>query len=206
MDKKLYRLNRQKDGVFYIPIKRFLDIFISLIALLLITPIFLIIGIIIRIETPGSPIFDQIRLGKNKKPFVIYKFRSMHKGSHKGIPSWTSENDDRITKVGRIIRKYHIDELPQLINVLKGDMSIIGPRPEVPLLSEKFEYLYPEYVFRTTVKPGITGWAQVNGGYNLNAEQKGILDYYYVKNQSFYLDFVIIIKTIVIVLQCKDVR
>ena len=202
MDSKTKKIGRYV----YLVVKRFFDIISSLLALLLAMPVMLTAVIIIVLETPGSPVFTQIRLGKNKKPFVLYKLRSMYTGSHKKAPAWTDINDSRITKVGTFIRRYHIDELPQFFNVLKGDMSIIGPRPEVPELSDKFESLYPEYGCRLFVKPGLTGLAQVNGGYNLTPEEKAKLDCMYIKNQDFCLDFIIAVKTVAVVLFCWDVR
>ncbi len=182
--------------------KRLLDITASILILVLTCPIMVLTAIAIKLESEGGAIFKQVRTGLNGKPFVLYKFRSMRKDAEKDGAKWASENDNRVTKVGKFIRKTRIDELPQLFNVLKGDMSLIGPRPERPEFDEKLEKEIPYYSLRYLVKPGLTGWAQVNYPYGASvedAEQKLTYDLYYVKNSSFLLDIEIALKTIKVI-------
>lgn len=190
----------------YDMIRSCFDFFISLILLAIAVPICFFVCIAISIETHGNPIYTQERVGLNGRRFKIYKLRSMFADAEKNGPKWASENDERITKVGRLIRKIRIDELPQLINILKGDMSFIGPRPERPELIEKFLKDIPDFNDRLLVKPGITGWAQVHGGYSLTPEEKLIYDKYYIKNRGLKLDFLILVKTIHVVFTGNGAR
>src|SRR5690606_10331165 len=162
------------------------------IALIIIT----IFAIIIKIESPGPAFFLQERVGLNGRNFLMIKLRSMRIDAEKNGAQWAAKNDPRVTKVGAFIRKTRIDELPQLFNVLKGDMSLIGPRPERPIFMEQFNKEIPGFVDRLKVRPGITGWAQVNGGYDITPKEKLELDRYYINNISFWLDLKIILKTI----------
>lgn len=186
--------------IIYIAFKRLMDIFIASIGFLCAFPLIIVIGILIKLESKGSCFYNQIRVGKDGRLFRIYKLRSMHVDAEKGGPQWAQENDPRVTKIGRYIRKTRIDEIPQLINIIKGDMSVVGPRPERPYFIEEFKKEIPEYIHRLTVKPGLTGWAQVNGGYELSPRDKLERDLYYIKNQSILLDIKIILKTIKVVL------
>lgn len=186
--------------IIYIAFKRLMDIFIASIGFLCAFPLIIVIGILIKLESKGSCFYNQIRVGKDGRLFRIYKLRSMHVDAEKGGPQWAQENDPRVTKIGRYIRKTRIDEIPQLINIIKGDMSVVGPRPERPYFIEEFKKDIPEYIHRLTVKPGLTGWAQVNGGYELSPRDKLERDLYYIKNQSILLDIKIILKTIKVVL------
>lgn len=191
---------RQKNNVdLYDKFQRIMDIFLSLVGLIIGIPLIIIFGIAIKIETPGGIFYTQERLGKNGKKFKIYKLRSMVCNAEENGAQWAKKNDTRVTKVGRFIRKTRIDEIPQLFNVLKGDMSIIGPRPERPIFTKKFNKEIPGFINRLQVKPGITGWAQVNGGYDLTPKEKWELDMYYIKNRSFKLDLLIILKTIKVI-------
>lgn len=190
----------------YLSYKRFIDIVISLVALIIAIPIILIFSVIIVIDSKGSPIYSQMRLGKNGKEFKIYKLRSMYIDAEKNGPQWAAKNDDRITKVGKIIRLLRIDEFPQLFNVLFGDMSIVGPRPERKLFHEKFKKTIPNFDKRLSVVPGLTGWAQVNGGYEISPKEKLDLDMFYINNLSLKLDLLIILKTVRVVLTGKDAR
>ncbi|RMF93944.1 MAG: sugar transferase [Candidatus Schekmanbacteria bacterium] len=189
-------------------IKRLIDIIISIIGLILAAPLILIVMIAIKLDSPGPIFYVQERLGHNEKPFKLYKFRSMVKDAelHSG-PVWASKNDSRISRVGKIIRPMRIDEIPQLINVLKGDMTFIGPRPERPFFVEKLKQQIPYYSLRFAVKPGITGWAQVKYRYGDSVEdalEKLQYDIYYIQNISFVLDIYIILKTIQVVLTGKE--
>lgn len=192
--------------IIYIAFKRLMDIFIASIGFLCAFPLIIVIGILIKLESKGSCFYNQIRVGKDGRLFRIYKLRSMHVDAEKGGPQWAQENDPRVTKIGRYIRKTRIDEIPQLINIIKGDMSVVGPRPEIPYFIEEFKKEIPEYIHRLTVKPGLTGWAQVNGGYELSPRDKLERDLYYIKNQSILLDIKIILKTIKVVLSGYGAR
>ena len=166
---------------------------------MLAVPICILACIAIYIELRVNPIYTQKRVGLNGYIFKIYKLRSMYIDAEKDGPRWASENDERVTKVGRIIRKTRIDELPQLVNILKRDMSFIGPRPERPELIKEFLKNIPDFNDRLLVKPGITGWAQVNGGYSLTPKEKLEFDKYYIQNRGFKLDLLILIKTIMVI-------
>lgn len=190
----------------YDAFQRVMDIFLALIGLIIGIPLMIIFGIAIVVETPGGIFYTQERLGKRGKVFKIYKLRSMVCDAEKNGAQWAAKNDSRVTKVGSFIRKTRIDEIPQLFNVLKGDMSIIGPRPERPIFTKKFNEEIPGFTDRLQVKPGITGWAQVNGGYEITPKEKWELDMYYIKNRSIKLDLFIILKTIKVVLTGNGAR
>ena len=143
--------------------------------------------------------YVQERVGLNGDKFKIYKLRSMYSDAEKDGHKWAEKEDSRITKVGSIIRKTRIDELPQLINIIKGEMAIIGPRPERPEFIEEFLNEIPDFNDRLAVKPGITGWAQVNGGYELSPKEKLKYDQYYIEHENFKLDILILFKTIKVV-------
>ena len=184
---------------YYENIRSSIEFIFCLILLMLAVPICILACIAIYIELRVNPIYTQKRVGLNGRVFKIYKLRSMYIDAEKDGPKWASENDERITKVGRIIRKTRIDELPQLVNILKRDMSFIGPRPERPELIEEFLKNIPDFNDRLLVKPGITGWAQVNGGYSLTPKEKLEFDKYYIKNRGFKLDLLILLKTIIVI-------
>ncbi|WP_261069469.1 sugar transferase [Streptococcus mitis] len=175
--------------------KRMVELLISIFLLILIIPICLITCIFIVIESSGNPIFIQERVGLNGRKFMMYKLRSMYLDAEKNGHQWASKNDKRITKVGRFIRRTRIDEFPQIINIIKGEMSIIGPRPERPEFVNEFLKYIPDFNKRLAVRPGITGWAQVNGGYDLTPKEKLGYDIYYIKHESIKLDFLILLKT-----------
>jgi Undecaprenyl-phosphate glucose phosphotransferase len=187
------------DSVLNKVIKRTFDIVCSLISIILFSPIMLVIALIIKITSPGPIIFKQERVGLNKKTFNMYKFRSMHVQKELDEKSqWTTVNDSRKTKFGSFIRKTSIDELPQLFNVLKGDMSLVGPRPERPYFVGKFKEEIPKYMVKHQVRPGITGWAQVNGWRGDTSIEKRIeCDIYYIENWNFWLDVKIMCLTLV---------
>ena len=177
--------------------KRLVDIFGATIALLLFSPIMLVVALLIKLTSSGPVIFSQERVGLHNRPFQMYKFRSMavQKPSEEKN-AWTTKNDPRVTPVGKFIRKTSIDELPQLWNILKGDMSLVGPRPERPHFVEKFREEIPRYMVKHQVRPGLTGWAQVNGYRGDTSITKRIeYDLYYIENWSLGLDFKIIFLT-----------
>ncbi len=183
--------------------KRTMDLLISLIGVILLLPLFIIIATLIKITSKGPIIFKQDRIGKNGKIFKIYKFRSMVVGAEKkGV--YEAKKDKRVTKIGKFIRKTSIDELPQFFNIIKGDMSIIGPRPTLTYHPWKYEEYTEEQLKRFNVRPGVTGWAQVNGRKDVEWNKRIELDIYYVNNISFKLDLKIFLKTIINVLKMKD--
>jgi len=179
-------------------LKRILDVILSLIFGILFFPFWILIPFLIFIED-GRPVFYlQERVGKNNKIFKLIKFRSMKKDAEKTGVQWAKVEDERVTKVGKILRKFHLDEIPQLFNVLKGEMSLVGPRAERPEFVEILKEKIPFYEFRHIVKPGITGWAQINFGYARSVEdslKKFEYDLYYIKNRSLILDLKILLKT-----------
>lgn len=191
-------------------IKRSFDLLASVILLIATLPIMIITAVCIFIEDRRPILYRQERVGKDGQPFVVMKFRSMRNDAEKaGKPQWAAENDPRTTKVGRIIRKLRIDELPQILNVLKGEMSFVGPRPERPYFVKQLCEEIPYYNVRHSIKPGITGWAQVRYQYGASVEdavQKLQYDLYYVKNNSLFLDIIILIDTVQVVLFGKGGR
>lgn len=182
--------------------KRVYDIIFSSLVLILLSPLFLLVSLIIKLEDFRAPVlYKQKRLGRNNKEFTIYKFRSMIVGAETLTgPTLAIENDPRITKFGKFIRKTRIDELPQFWNVLKGDMTVVGPRPEREFFIKKYTQDHHYYGYRNTVKPGITGYAQVMGKYTTDVEDKLRFDLYYIRNYSFWLDIVIQLRTIIVLL------
>ena len=191
---------------FYENIKSSTEFIFCLLLLILAIPICILACIAIYLELHANPIYTQNRVGLNGRIFKIYKLRSMYIDAEKDGAKWASENDERITKVGRIIRKTRIDELPQLVNILKRDMSFIGPRPERPEFIKEFIKYIPDFNDRLLVKPGITGWAQVNGGYSLTPKEKLEFDKYYIRNRGFKLDLLIIVKTIIVIFTRNGAR
>ena len=191
---------------YYESIKSSIEFIFSLLLLIITVPICILACIAIYVELRVNPIYTQKRVGLNGRVFKIYKLRSMYIDAEKDGPKWASENDERITKVGRIIRKTRIDELPQLVNILKRDMSFIGPRPERPEFIKEFIKYIPDFNDRLLVKPGITGWAQVNGGYSLTPKEKLEFDMYYIQNRGLKLDLLIIVKTIIVIFTRNGAR
>ncbi len=191
-------------------VKRLFDLLISLLMLLLTLPVMALAALLIKLESPGPALYRQERVGQGGRPFTILKFRSMRSDAeHDGKPRWASQNDSRITMVGRFIRRTRIDELPQIFNVFLGDMSFVGPRPERPYFVEDLTQQIPYYGIRHTVKPGITGWAQVRYPYGATVEDalhKLQYDLYYVKNHSLFLDMMVLFQTVQVVLWGKGVR
>ncbi|MBM7096831.1 sugar transferase [Bacillus sp. H-16] len=183
-------------------VKRVCDLVASASLLIILSPVLLITAIVVKLEDPkGSVIYSQERFGKDNKPFTIYKFRSMIEGAEsKTGPVLAVEDDDRITKVGRFMRATRLDELPQLFNVLKGDMSLVGPRPERGFFIKQLSKKHYHYGYRNKVKPGITGYAQIMGKYSTEVDDKLRFDLYYIRNYSFWLDIVILLKTFLVLL------
>lgn len=226
-----YFSSSQNRKFYYRRLKGLGDGLLAILYLIMTFPLFLVISLAIKLDSPGPVFFRQQRLGKDGKPFEIIKFRTMVEDAERDGPQWASQDDSRITRVGRILRKLRLDELPQLLNILKGDMSFIGPRPErevfvstfqqlVPVFRKRrlganaavikicdYEEQVPHYSYRLLVKPGITGWAQVMYPYASSQEEtreKLKYDLYYIKNMGFFLDLAILLKTIRIVLFGQD--
>jgi lipopolysaccharide/colanic/teichoic acid biosynthesis glycosyltransferase len=185
----------------FLLIKRGMDLMLGFLGLIVATPIIVITMILISLESKGSPIYTQVRVGKDGREFRVYKLRSMVNNAEKFGPVWAQEGDSRVTRVGKVIRKYRIDELPQLLNVLMGEMSIVGPRPERPKFTEEFEAQYPGFMKRLQVKPGLTGLAQIKGGYLLKPSEKILLDIEYIENLSLKNEIIIYWKTIGVIIK-----
>ena len=190
--------------------KRYIDVLLSLALLLLSLPLMLATALLIFLDSGAPVLYRQERVGMGGRPFVLLKFRSMKTDAERdGKARWAASNDARVTRVGSIIRKFRIDELPQLLNVLRGDMSFVGPRPERPVFVDELSNQIPFYAERHWVKPGITGWAQVKYRYGSSLEDartKLSYDLYYVKNQSPFLDLIIALQTIRVVLRADGAR
>jgi len=187
-------------------VKRFMDIILSTIAFFLCIPLYLISVVLVKISSPGNIFYLQERIGLNGKPFRIIKFRTMYENAEKSGPQLSSENDDRITPVGRFMRKTRLDEFPQFINVLKGDMSLVGPRPERQFYIDQITRIDAQFLHLTKVRPGITSWGQVKYGYAENVDQMLLrmkYDLIYLKNRSLALDLKILFYTVLIVLKAK---
>ena len=194
----MMQLNRYHPSIFYVVFKRIFDIFISGLGLIIFFPLMLIVSVIIRLTDKGPVFYRQIRLTKNGRRFVMLKFRSMVVNAEAdGVARLsTGDIDGRVTKIGRFIRKVRIDELPQLFNILKGDMSFVGPRPERPEIAKEYEKELPEWKLRLQVKAGLTGYAQVYGKYNSTPYDKLQMDLMYIAKPSFFEDLRIILATI----------
>jgi sugar transferase (PEP-CTERM system associated) len=197
-------------GAWRTAIKRVFDLTSAAVLLVLSAPVMLVTALLIKLESPGPLLYRQERTGLNGRSFSIAKFRSMRNDAEKdGKPIWAAANDSRVTRVGAVIRKLRIDELPQLFNVLAGEMSLVGPRPERPFFVEQLTQEIPFYALRHSVKPGVTGWAQVRYPYGATVEdslQKLQYDLYYVKNHTLFLDLVVLIETVGVVLTGRGAR
>ncbi|MGG7214932.1 sugar transferase [Clostridium nigeriense] len=213
VDEKVdFEVVTKDEGIIYKFLKRLLDLICSLLGLIVLSPVLLIVAILIKLESKGPVVFSQKRVGLNGDEFKMFKFRSMVVNAEKlkvklakqnemSGPMFKMKDDPRVTKVGRFIRKTSIDELPQLINVLKGDMSLVGPRPSLPKEVEKFE---PWMLDRLRVKPGLTCYWQVSGRNNIDFEDWMKLDLQYVEDRSFLLDLKLIFKTFFVLLGDKN--
>ncbi len=191
----------QQDGI----IRRIFEAFVSMLGMVITSPVALLAVLLIKLTSAGPVFYTQRRVGKNGEVFNLYKFRSMYSSKEinpdadSSQPAWTGPNDPRITPVGRVLRAMHIDELPQFINIIRGDMSFIGPRPERPEFTRELEKQIPFYELRYLLRPGITGWAQINFRYAASVDEayeKLQYDIYYLKNRSTFKDIIIILKTI----------
>jgi lipopolysaccharide/colanic/teichoic acid biosynthesis glycosyltransferase len=188
-------------GIVYGKAKRAWDLAVSILLLPLLVPVLLLVALLIKLDSPGPVLFIQERMGFQGRHFRMYKFRSMqvHAADDPRFAAMTQDDDQRVTRLGRSLRRYRIDELPQIVNILKGEMSWIGPRPEAVPLSDWYEAELPFYRYRHIVRPGITGWAQVRQGHVADVEDvlwKLQYDFYYIKNFSFWLDLLIVARTI----------
>ena len=193
-------------GKVYQIVKRTFDFLFSLLALLIFFLPMLIIAIAIKSDSKGPVFFTQDRVGKNGKSFAVYKFRTMVVNAEAAGPQWASKDDDRCTKVGKFLRKTRLDEMPQFLNILFGHMSIVAPRPEREFFYEQFETYIHGFRNRLAVTPGLTGLAQVNGGYNLTPEEKVVYDMQYIKDQSLLLDLKLIFQTVKLVFTHEGAR
>ncbi|MFZ2196932.1 MAG: exopolysaccharide biosynthesis polyprenyl glycosylphosphotransferase, partial [Thermodesulfovibrionales bacterium] len=190
-------------------LKRLIDIFLAIVGVIAVSPVICITSLAIKLDSPGSLLFRQRRVGYNGEVFELLKFRSMEVDAEKDGAVWAQKNDPRVTRVGKIIRKARVDEIPQIWNVLKGEMSFVGPRPERPEFVDQLQIEIPFYSLRNSVKPGISGWAQVlypYGASKKDALEKLQYDLYYIKNLSFFLDLHIVLKTIRVVLFGRGAR
>ena len=181
-------------------VKRTVDLTLSLTMLVLLMPVIALMAVIIKLDSKGPVLFSQERIGENRKPYMVHKFRSMISDAEAQTgPVWAQDNDLRITRIGRFIRKWRIDEIPQLWNVLKGEMSFVGPRPERDHFIKELEEIIPYYGERFSIKPGLTGWAQVSYGYGASvadAIEKLNYDLFYIKNMSVLMDMMIVARTV----------
>jgi sugar transferase (PEP-CTERM system associated) len=191
-------------------IKRIFDLLCAALLIVVSLPVIVVTALLIKLESKGPLLYRQERVGRNGKSFFVNKFRSMRTDAEQdGKPVWATANDSRVTRIGAVIRKLRIDELPQLFNVLKGDMSLVGPRPERPFFVEQLTAQIPYFAARHSVKPGVTGWAQVRYQYGSTVEdsqEKLQYDLYYVKNHSLFLDIIILFETVFVVLTAKGAR
>lgn len=190
----------------YQAVKRLFDVVVSALALLILGIPMLLLMPVIRADSPGPAIFRQERLGKGGKPFVIYKYRTMQMDAERDGPQWAHAHDVRCTRLGRLLRRGHIDELPQLVNVLRGEMSLVGPRPERACFYQEFERYIRGFSQRLQVTPGITGWAQINGGYELLPEEKILFDMEYIRRRSVMFDIRCLLGTVRVVFRHDGAR
>lgn len=196
-------------GLIALVCKRLLDVAVSAVGLVALTPLLLLIAALIRVDSPGPILFRQLRVGLRGRLFSIWKFRSMQHDAEKSGPRWAQANDPRVSRIGRWLRKTRLDELPQLVNVYRGEMSLVGPRPERPEFVQGLRSTIPFYDIRHTVRPGMTGWAQVRFRYGASQEESHMklqYDLYYVKNFSLLFDLKILVHTVRVVVLGEGAR
>lgn len=188
-------------------LKRVIDIVLALIGMIILAIATIIFAPIIKLTSPGPVFYSQKRVGYMGRPITIRKFRSMRNDAEKKTGAvWAQKNDPRVTAIGKFMRKTRIDELPQFWNILVGDMSLVGPRPERPQLTEEFYEEWPEFPERLRTIPGLTGWAQINGGYDISPEEKCHLDNYYIDHWSIWFDIKIMLGTVEIIFTGNGAR
>ena len=200
----LVNVNSDVMPVWQRTVKRAIDIFVSVLALIILSPLFLILAVMVKISSPGPIFFLQERIGKNGRPFKIIKYRTMVVDAEKSGPQLSFSNDPRITKLGRFMRKTRLDEFPQFLNVLKGDMSLVGPRPERQFYIDQIAEIEPQFLELTKIRPGITSWGQVKYGYAENVSEmldRMKFDLIYMKNRTLALDFKIMLYTLLIIVK-----
>jgi exopolysaccharide biosynthesis polyprenyl glycosylphosphotransferase len=189
---------KEGDKGFYDKLKKMVDLILSVLILIITSPLLPLIALSIKLEDRGPILYKQERVGKDRKPFLLFKFRSMRVDAEKENAIWAEVDDPRVTKTGRFLRKTHLDELPQMINIIKGDISLVGPRPERPEFVQQLEKQIPHYHLRHLIKPGFSGWAQIKFRYGrsvMDSLEKFQYDLYYLKNRSIVLDLGILLKT-----------
>ena len=202
-------LANTRPGSGYVAIKRAFDILVALLVIVGTLPFLPLIALAIKLDSPGPVFYTQDRVGLNGRIFTILKFRSMQDSAEELGPQWAAVMDKRITRLGRMMRRFHLDEFPQLINILRGEMSIVGPRPEIPAIVDELGREMPDFAARHAVKPGAAGWALIMQGYadsKAAAREKLEYDLYYIENASLLLDFKIMVRTIWFVLAGKSTR
>lgn len=188
-------------------LKRIFDLTVGLIGTILSSPLIVVFAILVKTTSKGPAFYTQERVGLMGKPFMVIKLRSMYQNAEaKTGAVWAKKNDSRITPIGRFMRKTRIDELPQFWNVLKGDMSLVGPRPERPILTEQFSQRFPDFPKRLRIIPGITGYAQISGGYDITPDKKCKFDNYYIEHYSLLFDIKMLIGTVKIVITGDGAR
>lgn len=201
------KIKKPETKIFYRIVKRLFDIFVGIIGTLFLIVPFIVVAIVIKCDSKGPVFYKQERLRENDKKFMLYKFRSMKTDAEKNGAQWADDNDDRCTKVGSTLRKFRIDELPQIpFNILLGSISIVGPRPERECFYEEFATYIDGFEQRLYVKPGLTGWAQINGGYDLKPEEKVVYDLEYIERRSILMDLKIMFKTAIVVFNHDGAR
>jgi exopolysaccharide biosynthesis polyprenyl glycosylphosphotransferase len=198
--------NNSLSSATHLMVRRLFDIVLAIAGLVVAFPLLVIFSIAIKLDTKGTVFYRQERVGVKGKYFKLLKLRTMEMDAEKDGPRWAVTNDPRVTRIGKYLRKTRIDELPQLINVLKGDMSMIGPRPERPVFTEIFNQKTPGFIKRLAIKPGLTGWAQVNGGYDITPEEKLAYDLEYIRKRNFFLDVKILLLTFKVVMTGEGAR
>ncbi len=200
------KLGEVKPKPVYSFFKRTIDIVFSLLALLVIWLPMIVVAVVVRCTSEGPALYKQERVGLNGKTFTLYKYRSMRIDAEADGAQWAVDDDPRVTKFGRFMRLTRLDELPQLLNILKGDMSIVGPRPERPVFYEKFAEYIDGFDERLKVMPGLTGLAQISGGYDLKPEEKIVYDIEYIEKRSLWLDVKLIFGTVAVVFSHKGAK